>query len=232
QQRAAAGEERIEYSSSIYHEMMSTYASHGAPEKAEEMLDELCQTVLDGTTDNNQSNLEVNSRSMNMVLSAWARANNPDRAEAILKRMIDYRDRGLSGMAPIAMNYMRVIECWNRSSSSNPLAGERADDLLKLMENDAQRKSKTHMFLANKGLYLAVMKRLAQFGSGERAGELLRRVQSLFEDEKSNTAIDQFLYREAILAWKNSTSPNAAARSEVLEQELLQRFFSSQRSSN
>jgi PPR repeat len=221
---ADAGEIDIEYNSAIRHEMMSTYAWHGAPQKAEDILFELCRDVLEESDVGRKpkTSLELNARSMNIVLSAWTDANNPERAEAILRRMRDFRDRGVSNMTPIGMNYVRVIECWNQSDDAN--AGERADGILKLMEEDAQKKTKAHMYIARKGLYLSVMKRLAQSGSGECAESLLRRIQSLFDAEKSNTDVDQFLYREAILAWNLSTSPQAVHKSKALEEEMLERF--------
>jgi hypothetical protein len=165
---------------------------------------------------------------MNIILSAWTDVNNPERAEAILRRMRAYRDRGVPNMALIGMNYIRVIECWNQSF--DPSAGERADGILKLMEEDAQKKTKAHLYIARKGLYLAVMKRLAQSGSGECAESLLRRIQILFDVEKSDTDVDQFLYREAILAWNLSDSPQAAERSKRLGEEMLERFPNAARS--
>jgi PPR repeat len=221
---ADAGKGDIAYSNEIRHEMMSTYAWHGAPQKAEDILDELIRAVLEDSESGRNTNngLELNARSMNIVLRAWTDVNNPERAEAILKRMRAYRDRGVPKMAPVGMNYHRVIECWNQSN--DPRAGERADGILQLMEEDAKQKTRAHLHIASKGLYLAVMKRLAQSGSGECAESLLRRIQRLFDVAKSDTDVDEFLYREVILAWNLSDSPQAAERSRRLEEEMLERF--------
>lgn len=132
-------------------------------------------------------------------------------------RMCHYRDCNLPNIRPIPRNYIDVIECWNQSSG-NPSAGERADDVLKLLETDFSG------VVAGKGLYLGVMKGLAQSGSGKRAEALLRRLQALSEDEKCDTEMDLFMYREVCLAWKQSNDADATKHIQRLEGEIAERF--------
>lgn len=212
-ERAKNGEGDLTFGSFMFHVVMQTHCHHGDPNHAENLLDQLCHEVLEGQ---NEYDWELSSLSFISVFGAWIRANDAERAEAILKRMCRYRDQNLANIQPIPKNYIDLIECWNRSG--HPNAGERADEVLQMMETDFSG------VMAGKGLYLGVLKALAQSGSGQRAEALLRRVQVLSEDEISNTQMDLFMYREVCLAWTKSNDPDAMKHVRRLEQEIAQKF--------
>ena len=212
-ERAQNGEEDLVFNSLMFHAVMQAHSRYGDPEDAEFLLDQLCREVLEGK---NEQNWELNSHSFNSVLRAWIRANHPERAEAILKKMCQFRDHNLANIRPTPRNYIDVIESWTRSAQ--PAAGDRADDALQMLETDFSGVE------AGKGLYLAVMKALAQSGSGERAEALLRRVHALSDIENYNTEMDLFMYREACLAWKKSNNAEATKHIQRLEIEIAQKF--------
>ena len=235
-ERFKNGEQDLVFDQVGFGILLNAYAQHGQPERAEKLLEEQCREILqevegrsnsnsnnnDNTPDNPPRNtIVLNSKMFNTVLSCWARSNNAERAEAVLRMMCHVRDKGVENVKPISLNYVTVVDCWNRSDS--PLAGERANDILQLMESDPG----TRGVAAGKGLYLEVMKHLARSGNGEKAEALLERVQTLFRDEKSNTDVDLFLYHEVIQAWRQSGHSDAEDRIRKLEGEMSERFPSS-----
>ena len=217
-EREKKGEASIALDNVAFHTVMMAHSRYGDPGRAEAMLDEICQEALVKGSEN-PFGLILDSRSLVMVLRAWTNIRNPERAEAILKRMCQYRDQNVPNIMPLPLNFLSVVSCWNQST--DPLAGERADDLLQMLERENQGEEKVPV---RKGFYLATMKNLARVGNGERAEAMLRRVQSQFEAEKPDTDVDLFLYREVIHAWSQSQDPNATDRIQSLETEIAERF--------
>lgn len=58
-ERAKSGEADVVFDSVMLHAVMQTYCRHGNPQVAEDLLDQLCQEVLEGT---NEQNWELSSR--------------------------------------------------------------------------------------------------------------------------------------------------------------------------
>jgi len=200
--------------------LLQVYCQHGQPEKAEAIVEEAYNDFIAGKAPVEEFGIKLKTRTMVMMLNEWARLNHPERADAMLRRMRDLRDRGVVDDL-FSLHYLTVADCWNRSD--HPSAGERADGILQMLETDENVvRSKAS---AQKGFYLIVMKQLARSGKGERAESLLRRIQSIFhKKEKPNTEVDLFLYLEATQAWRQSEDPNATERIDALEMEMAEKF--------
>lgn len=220
-ERQKDGETSTLFDNAAFHAVMSAHCQVGDPDKAEIMLDEICHAVLEAAGSENPIGLELQNHSLNMVLGAWVRVNNPERAESILRRLCQYRDSCVPKVKPTIANFLTAVDCWNRSK--DPLAGERADNLLQVLEEEIQSRHGGRG-AAKKDFYLMTMKNLAQVGDGKRAEAMLRRMQSVLRDEKNYTRVDLFLYREVVHAWSQSQDPDADDRIQSLETEIAERF--------
>ena len=220
-QRERNGEDSVSFDYHAFHTVMSMYGQQGFPARAEAMLDEVCpepplaDVSKQGAPPKGNSTL-LSSYSFLTVINAWIKANNPERAEAILRRMCRCRDQQIPHVRLFPQNFIVVAACWNKSQQQQ--AGVRADDLLQLMElENVDAKN----FELPRGIYVETMKNLASVGEGERAEALLRRVQPLF---RKGSRVYLSLYRDVIHAWRQSQDPRASERIASLEAEITDRF--------
>ena len=78
---------------------------------------------------------ESDREHFHQVLTAWSEAKSPKRAEALLLKMVELYEAGID-IKPNVNTYNRVLDCWAKSQIKE--SGERADTILRHMENMAQ----------------------------------------------------------------------------------------------
>jgi pentatricopeptide repeat protein len=103
-----------------YNTVLHAWSRSNKPQRADELL----KTMF--------SEGNVDQRSFNIVLAAWAQFGDADKAEAILTRMHELAQEGLVDCRPSVVTYNTVLDSWTKSKQKNNW--KRARDILNHME--------------------------------------------------------------------------------------------------
>ena len=203
-------------------------------EKTPEYAQEAETILMELIEDSKYSNIKPSVRSFSSVIKAYANAKNPDKAEAILKLLIDYSktlehsdssfDDELA-CKPNTVIFTNVINAWSQSSRRN--AAKRADELLDWMKqmskagvSDVAPNSVTYATCINAWSNLNKVTEACAL----RAEELLEEMEIEKASGNPHVKPNSVAFTSVINAWARSGSPRALERIEYIFERMIELY--------
>ena len=186
-----------------YNIMLHFYSKSGKSQRAEALLDEMCQPG---------SVVKADSISFNTVISAWSRSRHPDapqRAEIILDKMLAAGEK----IRPNSITFNSVMGAWLKTRS--PLAYQNCEKLfLKMNElyQDGNRFAKPDVVTYNT---------LIQAWSQSSLDEAPDQAEAIFREMKKRVTPDAKTYGVMINIWSKCKRPDAGEHAEAYLRELV-----------
>ena len=170
---------------------------------------ELAQKAQNLLESMQKQDYKLNIRTCNTVLKCWARAKRPAEAEKqVLNRMAREWD-----VFPDIVSYNTVIQAYARKGDA-----KRADYILQqLLSPSSNIRPNTRTFTG----ILNALARQRTVQSAEKAEELLKEMQDLYETQKMNTQPDLYAYNAVLNCW---ASQGNGPRAELFFRDELERF--------
>jgi pentatricopeptide repeat protein len=141
------------------------------------------------------------------LIHAWIKAGNIDRAEAILRSMVDDYNQGNEAAKPDSKAFLEVTEALSRTGAT-----ERVDSLLKLMGESSPLD------------ILRMLSTRKRKGDAEQAETILRQLQAACDAGESTVKLTREHYNATITALSHSRDNHAAIRADALLTEMLHRY--------
>lgn len=123
-----------------YSAVMDAYAQCGNIERVEALLLEMYNEYTNGN-----ALLRPGIVCYNILLNAWSKLKSPisaERAEDILLTMNEQYESGRFHVKPDAISYACVIDCWSKKSRNDKNAAQRAERLLRIMQDEYKKYAK------------------------------------------------------------------------------------------
>ncbi len=138
------------------------------------------------------------------LIHAWIKAGSIDRAEAILRSMVDEYKQGNEAAKPDSKAFLEVTEALSRTGAT-----ERVDSLLKLMGESSPLD------------ILRMLSTRKRRGDAEQAESILRQLQAACDSGESTVRLTSEHYNATITSCSHSSDNQAATRADPLMTELL-----------
>ncbi len=198
--------------------VLNTIAKQQNARQAEKFLNQLYQAYLDDPSHNPQPNVV----SFGTVLKAWSLSKDPEateRAEALLLKLQNLHESGLSQCRPDQAIFSSVIKCY--ASSHTRDAPYKAEAVLREMQQTAQREKNPDLN-PDTVCWNMTINAWAQAGNGPRAEELFKEMLDDYLRNKSTGAAPNNVTFTAVLsAWaKTQNNARAAECAENLLQQM------------
>lgn len=191
-----------------YNIMLNFYSKGGHGQRAESLLDEMCQ---DG------SRVKADSVSFNTVISAWSRTrqgNAPQRAEVILDKMLKAGGKVRAN----SITFNAVMGAWVRSKS--PQAFEHCERLFSTMNEMHQT---GNWVLKPDAVTYNTLIQACSFSFQEEAPD---RAETIFNEMKRRVTPNAMAYGAMIGVWSKSKRPDAGEKAEAYLRELIEKVSS------
>jgi pentatricopeptide repeat protein len=141
------------------------------------------------------------------LIHAWIKAGSIDKAEAILRRMVDDYNEGNEAAKPDSKAFLEVTEALSRTGAT-----ERVDSLLKMMGESTPLD------------ILRMLSTRKRKGDAEQAETILRQLQATCDAGESTVKLTREHYNATITALSHSRDNHAAIRADALLTEMLHRY--------
>lgn len=187
----------------LYKQLLHIHANHGNVDRIQDFLQQM-------TSQGVAPNLEY----YNILLTACAKAQDPERAEEILLQLQTMADEGSVPEGPNAKSYARVLASWAQLNSS--MGAKHAESLLYEMESRAI----DHPNLQpDRVCYDIVVNTLAKAGDAEGAHALLGHMVHSYQQGNEAVKPDAAFCDTVLAACSRSQAPDTADRAgTILEQ--------------
>ena len=197
----------------------SEVATINPPEKAEEILDLLCQYH-----NLKNSDISPNDASFSICIHSWCKSSEPDaahRAERILRRKESFLDE-VDDLTIRRTDYNSILSKWKDSLDEGP---EHATNLFE----DMMRKSKESGAYQNPDEFsfntlLAVYAKSNDDKGAEKAEEQLRQMNQLFDEKKTNIQPGMISYRTVMNAYIGRKAKETPRKVEELVDEMIGKY--------
>jgi pentatricopeptide repeat protein len=184
-----------------YTSVIAIWAKSGRPEGATK-----AQAVVDSMS-RVPTGVRPNKFHYGALIHAWIKAGSIDRAEDILRRMVDDYKQGNEGAKPDSKAFLEVTEALSRTGAT-----ARADSLLKLMGESSPLD------------ILRMLSTRKRAGDAEQAESILRQLQANCDAGEFNVNLTREHYNATITALSHSRDKQAASRADALLKEMLHRY--------
>ncbi|KAL3905093.1 MAG: hypothetical protein SGILL_009818 [Bacillariaceae sp.] len=140
-----------------------------------------------------ETDLPIENETLNLVLKAWAKKKNAERAQAYFDQMVKQQQR-----KPDESSFAYVLEAWSQSRS--PLAAKRAEQLLARMKNDFNIEANVDCITR----VIECWAKSKRLGAEKRIESLMSHMRHLIDDNNSsnksipNDDCDPLLVQEAM----------------------------------
>lgn len=188
--------------------MLHFYSKSGNAQRAESLLDDICQPG---------SIVQADSVSFNTVISAWSRSRQPDapqRAEIILNKMLAAGEN----IRPNSITFNSVMGAWIKSKSS--IAYQHCENLFLMMNEmyqDGHRPARPDVVTYNT---------LIQAWSQSNLEEAPDRAEAIFREMKRHVNPTAKTYGVMINMWSKSKRRDAGEQAEAYLRELVKKTTS------
>eukprot|EP00980_Cylindrotheca_fusiformis_P018836 scaffold6276_cov138-Cylindrotheca_fusiformis.AAC.23 len=184
--------------------VMNKWAISGRPEgpnKIEKLIEKCKELDEQGWPD-----VTPNTIVYNVQLKALSKTGNVEEAERVLQTMLEDD----SAAAPDLVSFSTLLSAYS-TQKHHPRAADRADTLLSQMHELYE--AGYDALKPNTIAYTTVMNCHANFGHGEQAEALLRKlIQLEKETDDPDFTADLTTYNTVLLAWARSNNPERAER--------------------
>lgn len=181
--------------------VIAIWANSGRPDGATK-----AQAVFDSMS-RELTGVRPNKFHYGALIHAWIKAGSIDRAEAILRSMLDDYKQGNEAAKPDSKAFLEVTEALSRSGAT-----ERVDSLLNLMGESSPLD------------ILRMLSTRKRKGDAEQAESILRQLQAACDAGESTVKITREHYNATITALSHSRNNQAATRADALLTEMLHRY--------
>ena len=188
--------------------MLEMYSKRGLASKAAELLKEL-YNKFEGTQDRN---MEPNTKSFNLVMSAWTKVGNAHAVEELFGLMEKlHASKVLRNVAPDRVTYSIIIENWVKQVGKVPDAAYRAFSILQTMKRIGQtgRPSVAPTTVT----YNSVINAYAREGKARITEDLLEEMLDDFLHQgNADVRPDLAIFNSVLLAISRSDQQDAAGK--------------------
>jgi pentatricopeptide repeat protein len=184
-----------------YTSIIAIWANSGRPDGATK-----AQAVFDSMS-RAETGVRPNKFHYGALIHAWIKAGCIDRAEAILRSMVDEYKQGNEAAKPDSKAFLEVTEALSRTGAT-----ERVDSLLKLMGENSTLD------------ILRMLSTRKRKGDAEQAESILRQLQAACDAGESTVKLTGEHYNATITALSHSRDNQAATRADALLTEMLHRY--------
>ena len=219
---ANKGEENVRPNIRTWNAVLNTYAKAVTPNNCSRARE--AEQIFDRISEQHQREIHdvrPNAFTFAAVLNAYQRSSDPsaaERADAIVRKMEELFDSGVSHTPPDVFHYTIVCSAWAKSGSD--LAADRCIQILTHMyERDQKGYPGTR---PNVRTYNAVLDCLAKSGQEERAEQLLYYMLSCFKKGDTSAMPDTFSFNCVILAFCRSRKRGSGRRAEAVLDGFLE----------
>ena len=202
-----------------YIQVLANVGTDESLEKAERVLDEM-------RTDNGRIN--ANSHHYGPIIRGWTKLQKPERAEALLMRMIEKHASGHLDVKPDAKTFLDVTNAWSRSG--DPHADERirllSHQMDRLRKDSARQSSGVDRKDADDDLgdLLKMLSTVAAREDASQAEKILYDSIKLVKQGNSDIKISGQHYQAVITAWSRTKSSKSMERAVSLLSEMLDKY--------
>ncbi|EJK52709.1 hypothetical protein THAOC_27989 [Thalassiosira oceanica] len=182
--------------------------------QALETLDKMQRICDDG-----DRRVKPNKRTYTAVINALSRAGKPERADEILRKMLQSNNNKLQ---PDTMCYTSVIDGYARKGGEE--SAFRAEELLREMEDTYNSQGGSYLTKPNFRTYRAVITALGkstQPRSAEKCEQILNEMESYASHGMKDLAPNTIVYNAVIDAYARSQTESKAYRAELLLEKML-----------
>lgn len=163
--------------------VMHAWANRGDVESAQR-----AQVILDQLIRSSETML-LSTEAFNVCIDGWAKANQPEKAEALLDLMCD-----VNGVEPTEVSFNSAVHAWAKAKS-HPRAPQRAEALLRRMESSTTCRPTLETYTA----VLDAWSHTKQ--PGPKVEKLLDVLEERHADDSLFPAPNKWTYMVAIRAW-------------------------------
>jgi hypothetical protein len=193
----------------MYTSYMKIWIDSGRPDGAQQ-----AQKILDDMS-TKPGNLSPNIMHYGAVISGWCKADEPDRAESIVRFLCEK-----TKVKPDIKCFLEVVKAWSSRNTSE--ANKRAEKLLVLMK-EIEGTSGTERSTATLDI-MRILSRSIKGGDAQRSEDIIHRMQSQYYLGHSSLKATTEHYNAALGAWSRSNEFESPDRAEALLLEMLERF--------
>jgi hypothetical protein len=184
----------------LYKQLLHIHANHGNVDRIQDFLQQMTSQGLEY---------------YNILLTACAKAQDPERAEEILLQLQTMADEGRVPEGPNANSYARVLASWAQLNSS--MGAKHAESLLYEMESRAI----DHPNLQpDRVCYDIVVNTLAKMGDAEGAHALLGHMVHSYQAGNEAVKPDAVFCDTVLAACSRSQAPDNADRAETILEQM------------
>ena len=160
-----------------------------------------------------------NGKAYSMVVDAYAKAGDPESAEAVLLRLEKLWRSGNEKVKPDRVLYNSVIDAWAKSGRKE--APKRAEAILHHMEqlNQKGHEGVRPDFICYNSVINAWAKS-REHGAAQRAEAILNHMLKLYESGREECLPDTTCFTTAIDGWARSKDKDATKRAEALLEKM------------
>jgi pentatricopeptide repeat protein len=210
-----AGDKSLQPSAKLYNAALFAMKRAGDGAGAENILE-----VMYADFERGNNKAQPNTHVFNTIISAWANTRThiaPERAEAIVLRMLElHSDKGWD-CKPNAITYTCILDCWAKSSRSD--APDRAEEILRHMQHlsdkgDENVKPTTYAW----STVLTAWSRSTSLDAPVRAQQLFDEMLRKFEAGDKSLRPSGPAYASVLSTWSRSNRHDAPQiSSEILK---------------
>jgi hypothetical protein len=215
--------------------VLNAWARRGTIEGAER-AEQILERMEYIRTKGKNVNIQPTSYSFATVISAWAKAAkigetySGDRAQHILKRMMEFRKEILNQegpdseyaklLEPDSVVYNSVLDAWARTRT--PIAGTKADELLFQMEE--RKRMGDHDLSPDTITYNSVINCHASSGHINAAKAAEKVLKKMEVASKTNPAVvpNTLTYNQVLKAYSTSKLPEGTNRADIILRYMMQ----------
>ncbi|KAL7549747.1 hypothetical protein ACHAWF_013014 [Thalassiosira exigua] len=200
-----------------YNSLMGYYASRkdqqSAAQRAEDLLLHVSGLASGG------ENIEINTTTFNIVLKAWGNSGGgihaAERAEALLRKMVQFASQGYGNIKPDAISFSTVINAYSKvDPGDTSVALERTEILLDDLEGSFISDSDANIH----SCYNAAANMIVKSGSEDsvdRVKDLMRRMKNMDRSPGGN------MYISLIEAYAKEVNEDSIRRGQELLWEMM-----------
>ena len=167
--------------------------------------------------------LAPDSKSYTMLVDAYAKIGDPERAEAVLLRLEKLWRSGNEKVKPNTILYNVVIDAWAKSGRRE--APKRAEDILQHMERLNQQGHKdVRPDTISYGAVINALAKSREKGAAQRAEAILNNMLMLYEGGREECQPDTMTFTSVVDAWARSRDTDAPRRAEALLEKMEEMY--------
>jgi hypothetical protein len=204
---------------------MNAWESCGEPEKAQEILDFICERCEAGEGD-----ISPNDVSFSICIHSWCKSSQddaPERAEQLLRRKEVFAKK--FGFAIKSTDYNACISRWKDDPVKGPKRATLLfEEMLQRYGDSSEKRTKPYEGTLN--ALLDVFANSNQRNWAEKAENYLHRMNQLHKESGGCIRPDVISYRTAIDAWIRAWDKDSPKKADALVRDMIDKYKNEDRS--